>query len=120
MLRAALRGGADVTLVCAGRDRQFALEDAGCAGRFVLQRLEARRPDIVLNDAAQACALIDRKYGDQIVPAVRGIGARSRARDAGFGDDLEACAAVDSYAGHPVLSGSADHQARTRSGAVAP
>ncbi|HEX3865332.1 MAG TPA: 2-phosphosulfolactate phosphatase, partial [Gemmatimonadaceae bacterium] len=30
MLRAALRGGADVTIVCAGRDRQFALEDAGC------------------------------------------------------------------------------------------
>ena len=26
MLRAALRGGADITLVCAGQDRQFALE----------------------------------------------------------------------------------------------
>jgi 2-phosphosulfolactate phosphatase len=35
MLRAALRGGADITLVCAGQDRQFALEDAACAGRYV-------------------------------------------------------------------------------------
>src|SRR5689334_24001380 len=35
MLRTALRGGTDITLVCAGRDRQFGLEDAGCAGRFV-------------------------------------------------------------------------------------
>ena len=29
MLRAALRGGTDITIACAGRDRQFALEDAG-------------------------------------------------------------------------------------------
>src|SRR5919199_1953344 len=34
LLRAAARGGNDVTLVCAGRDRQFSLEDAACAGRF--------------------------------------------------------------------------------------
>ena len=35
MLRSALRGGTDILLVCAGRERQFALEDAGCAGRYV-------------------------------------------------------------------------------------
>jgi 2-phosphosulfolactate phosphatase len=37
MLRAALRGGTDVTILCAGQDRRFALEDAACAGRFVQQ-----------------------------------------------------------------------------------
>ncbi|MEW5917126.1 MAG: 2-phosphosulfolactate phosphatase, partial [Gemmatimonadota bacterium] len=35
MRRTAARGGADVAIVCAGRDRKFALEDAVCAGRYV-------------------------------------------------------------------------------------
>ena len=33
MLRAAARGGTDVAIVCSGRDRQFSLADAACAGR---------------------------------------------------------------------------------------
>ena len=41
MLRAALRGGTDIAIVCAGRDRQFALEDAACAGRYVHDDVEA-------------------------------------------------------------------------------
>ena len=34
MLRAAARGGTDLAIVCAGRERQFSLEDAACAGRY--------------------------------------------------------------------------------------
>jgi 2-phosphosulfolactate phosphatase len=99
MLRAALRGGTDVTLVCAGRERQFALEDAGCAGRFVFN-LSKRTAGVVLNDAAQACALIDRKFGDNPVKLFDASEHGRALREAGFADDLVACAAVDSY---PVL-----------------
>jgi 2-phosphosulfolactate phosphatase len=95
MLRTALRGGADVTLVCSGRDRQFALEDAGCAGRFVYS-VSNGAPDVLLNDAAQACALIDRKFGDHIVGLFDASEHGRLLRDAGFGDDLDVCAAVDS------------------------
>src|ERR1700761_4770229 len=49
MLRAALRGGTDITLVCAGRDRQFGLEDAGCAGRFV-HHVSKRLTSVAVND----------------------------------------------------------------------
>ena len=66
MLRAALRGGTDITLVCAGRERQFALEDAGCAGRYVYN-VARRVSGVELSDAAQACVLIDRKYGDRVL-----------------------------------------------------
>lgn len=99
MLRTALRGGTDITIVCAGRERQFALEDAGCAGRYV-SNVAKRLAGIELNDAAQACALIDRKYGDQIVKLFEASEHGRSLRDAGFGDDLAACAAVDSY---PVI-----------------
>lgn len=99
MLRTALRGGADITLVCAGRERQFALEDAGCAGRYV-HNVTKRLTGVALNDAAQACALIDRKYGDHIVRLFEASEHGRALRDAGFGDDLAACAAVDSF---PVI-----------------
>jgi len=99
MMRAALRGGADVTLICAGRDRQFSLEDAGCAGRYVYN-VSKRMTGIELNDAAQACVLIDRKYGDRVLGLFDASEHGRALRDAGFGDDLTACAAVDSY---PVI-----------------
>jgi 2-phosphosulfolactate phosphatase len=99
MLRTALRGGTDVAIVCAGRDRQFALEDAGCAGRFI-NNVSKRMAGLTLNDAAQACALIDRKYGDQVERLFDASEHGRALRDAGFGDDLAVCAAVDSY---PVI-----------------
>jgi 2-phosphosulfolactate phosphatase len=99
MLRTALRGGADITLVCAGRERQFALEDAGCAGRFVLN-VAKRLTGVQMNDAAQACMLIDRKYGDHIMRLFDASEHGQALRTAGFGADLVACAAIDSY---PVI-----------------
>jgi 2-phosphosulfolactate phosphatase len=99
MLRTALRGGTDIAIVCAGRERQFALEDAGCAGRYV-SNVVKRLSGIELNDAAQACAMIDKKYGDQVVKLFEASEHGRSLRDAGFGGDLAACAAVDSY---PVI-----------------
>jgi 2-phosphosulfolactate phosphatase len=100
MLRTALRGGTDVTIICAGRDRHFALEDAGCAGRYVNNVSKRMASSIALNDAAQACALIDRKYGDQVQRLFDASEHGRALRDAGFGDDLAACAALDSF---PVI-----------------
>ena len=99
MLRSAARADTDVAIICAGRDRQFALEDAACAGRFV--RGIARRgitPD--LNDGAVAARLLDRRYGDDRLGLFQ-MSQHGRAlADAGFGEDLTICAALDS---HPVV-----------------
>jgi 2-phosphosulfolactate phosphatase len=101
MLRAALHGGTDVTLVCAGRDRQFALEDAGCAGRYVYN-MSKRTQGVELNDAAQACTLIHRRYGEHL-PRLFAASEHGRAlREAGFVDDLADCAAIDSYPVIPI------------------
>ena len=106
MLRTALRGGTDITLVCAGRERQFALEDAGCAGRFVTN-VSKRLTGVSVNDAAQACALIDKRYGEQVLKLFEASEHGRALRDAGFGDDLIACAAVDA---HPVIPLYSDRQ----------
>lgn len=101
MLRTALRGGADITLVCAGHERQFALEDAACAGRYV-HHVTRRLAAVESNDAALASTLIDRKYGDNL-KRLFDTAAHGRAlAAAGFGEDLTACAAVDSYPVIPV------------------
>jgi 2-phosphosulfolactate phosphatase len=103
LLRSALRSNTPVAILCAGQDRRFALEDAGCAGHYV--RLVTRRfADVALNDAAHACALIDRKYGDDI-QALFLDSAHGRAlKDAGFDADLDICAGLDTYPVVPVYT----------------
>ena len=101
MLRAALRGGADITLVCAGQDRQFALEDAACAGRYV-HNVSRRMTDLDMNDAALAASLIDRKYGDNLLRLFNTAAHGRALAAAGFEEDLAACAAVDSFPVIPI------------------
>jgi 2-phosphosulfolactate phosphatase len=101
MLRAALRGGADITLVCAGQDRQYALEDAACAGRYVYN-ISKRLSDVDVNDAALAASLIDRKYGDNLMRLFNTAAHGRALAAAGFEGDLAACAAVDSYPVIPI------------------
>jgi 2-phosphosulfolactate phosphatase len=101
LLHAALRGGADVAIVCAGRNRQFSLEDAACAGRYV-HHVTQRLSSVDLNDAALAATLVDRKYGDDLTQLFLTSSHGQALRDAGFADDLPACAAVDAYGVVPV------------------
>lgn len=101
MLRAALRTGTDVVLLCAGQDRRFALEDAACAGRFA-HHISKRLTSVTLNDGAQACILIDKKYGDNLMKLFDASAHGRTLRDAGFGDDLAVCAEIDSHAVLPV------------------
>lgn len=102
MLRAALRGGTDVTILCAGQDRRFALEDAACAGRFV-QHITAKHSKAELNDAAQAAVLLDKKYGTNIKRLLKSSAHGLALIEAGYEDDIAACADVDSYAVLPVF-----------------
>lgn len=101
-VRAAAKQGMDVTLFCAGRERMFALEDAACAGRFV-RVLMRRATTAALGDGAVACAMIDKRYGENLA-RLFGDSEHGRAlADAGFAADLKACAEVDSHAVVPVL-----------------
>jgi len=101
MLRAALRGGTDIAMLCAGRDKQFSLEDAACAGRFVHHAMR-RRTDVAVNDAAFASMLIDRRYSDNLMRLFSASAHGRALSEAGYGDDLADCAAIDSYPIIPI------------------
>ena len=101
LLRAALRGGTDITIVCAGRDRQFSLEDAACAGRYV--RFMAKHyPALAYNDAARTAAVLERRYADDLPRLFLDTEHGRALRDAGFGADLDLCASLDAFPVVPI------------------
>ena len=104
--RAAARADKSITIICAGTNGRFALEDAICAGRFV--RGVARRGiQPQLGDAANVAAMIDRRMGADL-PAVLRDSEHGRALiDAGRGEDVTYCATLDS---HPVIPVYRDRQ----------
>jgi 2-phosphosulfolactate phosphatase len=101
LLKTAARGGTDITIVCAGRDRQFSLEDAACAGRYA-REVSKRVPKAELGDGAFACTVLDRKYGDRLDQLFADSEHGQALVDAGFEEDLVVCAAVDSYPVIPI------------------
>ena len=101
LMRAALRGGTDVSIVGAGRDGHYSLEDSACAGRYVREIVRDFQ-GVELNDAARAALLLDEHYGPDLGRLfAESIHGRLLV-DAGFGADLDACATVDAYPVVPI------------------
>ena len=102
LMRTAARAGTDITLICAGRDKLFSLEDAACAGRYV-RTIAKRLVKVEVGDGAFACTVIDRRYGDRLDQLFADSEAGQGLVEAGFAQDLEMCAAVDSCPVIPIF-----------------
>ncbi len=92
--KAAMETGTDVTIVCAGRNGRFSLEDAACAGALV-RRLAERIPGLELNDAAAFARDFDADHGDSPETILRGSEHGRYLAGLGFEEDIPVCAAVD-------------------------
>jgi 2-phosphosulfolactate phosphatase len=100
-LRAALRAGTDIAIVCAGHDRQFSLEDSACAGLF-LQHITAKHTKTEINDAAQAAMVLNKKYGTNLKRLFKASSHGQALAAAGFEADLDTCADLNAYGVLPV------------------
>ncbi len=90
-----------VAVILSGQAGRFSLEDAVCGGVLV-RALHARQPDRSLCDAAHmAIALADRHAGD-VLGLLRTSSHGQYLESIGLGDDLVACAAVDTLRLVPV------------------
>lgn len=96
LLRTALRGGAPVSIICAGRDRLFSLEDAACAGRYV-KDLADNVPGAELGDAAEVCVMLNDRYGDDLARLFAESEHGRALASAGFAEDLKICATIDAF-----------------------
>lgn len=99
LMKVAASSNTDIAIICAGEEGSFTLEDAACAGRYV-RAIPKRADSVVVNDAASASVLIERKYGDNIAKVFKESVHGKALEAAGFGDDLAAAAEVDA---HPVV-----------------
>ncbi len=87
--------GADLTIVCAGRNGRFSLEDAACAGALV-HRLVEMKPEVELNDAAVIACEFHREHGHSPEAILRRSEHGRYLIDLGFEEDIPLCAAIDS------------------------
>ncbi len=91
----------DFTIVCAGKNNRFALEDAVCAG-MVIDRLISER-DADLNDGAGAARDLYKKNEESIAALLRECEHGRYLDSLGFGRDLEICSRVDSLTILPLV-----------------
>ena len=97
-----VRTNAEPVLLCSGRERQFALEDAVCAG-MLASRLRAAAPGPwELNDAAIAAVALAERFGsaDELFPITE---AGQAIADVGLGADLPFCARLDKHQVVPIF-----------------
>lgn len=94
----------DLVIVCAGREKQFALEDAYTAGRLIKAVKKGVPPKkLLLNDAAQVSLDLAAQQGGWL----DALGASAAARqldEAGMGEDVKFCANPDRVAIVPVYA----------------
>lgn len=96
------RTAAEPVILCSGRERHFAMEDAACAGLLATRLMNGSPGDWSLNDGARAAVLIAREFGvDETL--FRGTAAGRAITEAGFGADLAFCARSDVHDVIPVL-----------------
>ena len=88
----------EISILCAGRERGFALEDAYAAGRFAQALLPpGGRRKVNLNDAGVAALELIKRYGDRWK---RAVSASAAARDLvakGYKEDILAATEADRY-----------------------
>ena len=100
--QASRRKGEDVAIVCAGKHKRFALEDAACAGALI-RRLANGGDPVAWNDAAEMAAEYDRMHGDDPEAILKRSEHGQDLVALGFEEDLPFCARVDSVPVVPVL-----------------
>lgn len=89
----------ELTILCSGRERSFALEDAYAAGRFAQALIPGQqRRSADLNDAAIAALELVRRYGDKWKRAISASAAGHALKAAGFRKDILAATEMDTHA----------------------
>lgn len=94
----------DVTIICAGSNGHFSLEDAVCAGGYA-GYLQAFMQEAVLTDSAVAAEQLFSVYTEDLLDFLHNTSHGKYLDSLGFSDDIECAADLNSLDVVPVLSG---------------
>lgn len=93
------------TIICAGNDNNFCLEDAVCAGR-IINTLETEIEDeLLLDDEGITCTALDKHFGKNILKMFKTSEHGRYLAEIGYAEDLKVCALIDSVNVLPILAG---------------
>ncbi|HSD30743.1 MAG TPA: 2-phosphosulfolactate phosphatase [Gemmatimonadales bacterium] len=99
---AVLRDRGDLAIICAGREKQFALEDAYVAGRLVKVVKKGLRK-LALNDGAEVSLALTQRYKN-FLDAFTASEAGRALESLQLGDDVQFSAKMDRYALVPAYA----------------
>jgi 2-phosphosulfolactate phosphatase len=100
--RDVLRNRGDLVIICAGREKQFALEDAYAAGRLVKAVKKGTRK-LVLNDSAHVALGLTQRYKHWL-DAFTACEAGRQLEELALAEDVTFCAEADRFAIVPTYS----------------
>jgi 2-phosphosulfolactate phosphatase len=95
----------DFTVLCAGNEGMFSLEDAVCAGMIFSKLTEEHSLVLKLSDAALAATMLYKSYSRNLLKMIKNSEHGQYLTEIGFGDDLPTCASVDTIPVLPQLVG---------------
>jgi len=95
----------DFTIICAGMENNFCLEDSVCAGRIINKLQSVTDDELVLDDSSTACTILDKNFGKSTLKMLKNSDHGKYLIEIGFADDLKMCAAVDLVNILPILTG---------------
>lgn len=90
-----------LTIICSGREDEFSLEDATCAG--MLLELLAKTMPVELTDGARTVLSIAKEYGGNILETLQESDHGKYLTGIGFAEDIVTSAQIDSVPIVPVL-----------------
>jgi len=101
----AFEDAGELTILCAGQDKGFALEDAYAAGRFVEAIVPGKlRRGLEVNDAVIAARELVRKFGADWKKAVTASAHARYLKQLSFAQDVAFAAQADAYDLVPVYA----------------
>lgn len=100
--RAALQERGDLVIICAGREKQFAIEDAYTAGRLVKAVRKGLRK-LMLNDAARAALGLTEQFTGW-TEALEGSEAARQLAEVALGGDVTFAAKADRFGVVPTYA----------------
>ncbi|HET9136454.1 MAG TPA: 2-phosphosulfolactate phosphatase [Candidatus Kapabacteria bacterium] len=88
-------------IICSGREDDFSLEDATCAG-LLLAALSTRK-ELELTDSARTVLSIAKEYGNDILSTLQQSDHGKYLTSIGFADDIVTASTIDALPLVPVL-----------------
>lgn len=95
----------DVTILCAGREGDFSMEDSVCAG-MLLSKLENEiEREVIYGDAGAAALILYKSQKRSLSKMISSSEHGRYLKQIGFGADLKSCSSVDTVPVLPVSVG---------------